>query len=56
MNKFSDFVAVGLLMLLTVSNLVAFIKLIIIGDVALGACGIIAFNLFALELIRRNNE
>ena len=56
MNKFSDFVAFGLLMLLTISNLVAFIKLITIGDVALGTCGIVAFNLFAVELIRRDNE
>jgi hypothetical protein len=53
MDKYLDFV---LLMLLTVSGLVAFIKLITIGDVALGTCGIVAFILFGLAIFRRGNE
>jgi glycopeptide antibiotics resistance protein len=55
-NKFYDFLDVGLLMLLTVSGLVAFIKLTTIGDVALGTCGIVAFILFGLAIFRRSNE
>lgn len=53
MNKFNDFLDVGLLMVLAVSGLVAFIKLITIGDVALGTCGIVVFILFGLAIFRR---
>ena len=56
MNKYNDFLDVGLLMLLAVSGLVAFIKLTTIGDVALGTCGIVAFILFGLAIFRRDNE
>ena len=56
MNKFRDFLDVGLLMLLTVSGLVAFIKLMVIGDVALGTCGIVAFILFGLAIVRRGQD
>ena len=56
MNKFYDFVDNGLLILLAVSSLVAFIKLITIGDVALGTCGIVAFILFGLAIFRRSDE
>jgi hypothetical protein len=56
MSKFYDFLDVGLLMLLAVSGLVAFIKLLTIGDFALGACGIVAFILFGLAIFRRDNE
>lgn len=56
MNKFYDFLDVGLLMLLTISALVAFIKIITVGDFALGTCGIVAFILFGLAIYRRDNE
>lgn len=56
MNKFYDFLDCGLLMLLAVSCLVAFIKLTTIGDVALGTCGIIAFILFGLAIFRRGSD
>ena len=55
MNKLDDFLDFGLLMLLTVSGLVAFIKLMTIGDIALGTCGIVAFILFGLAIFRRGN-
>lgn len=56
MNKFYDFLDAGLLMLLTLSCLFAFIKLLTIGDFAPGACGIVAFILFGLAIFRRGNE
>ena len=56
MNKFYDFLETGLLMLLAVSSLVAFIKLTTIGDVALGTCGIVAFILFGLAIVRRGQD
>lgn len=56
MNKYGDFLDYGLLMLLAVSSLVAFIKLTIIGDIALGTCGIVAFILFGLAIFRREND
>ena len=56
MNKYYDFLDAGLLLLLAVSGLVAFIKLITIGDIALGTCGIVTFILFGLAIFRRGNE
>lgn len=56
MYKFSDYLDFILLVLLSVSGLVAFIRLIVIGDVALGTCGIVAFILFGLAIFRRFNE
>lgn len=53
MNEFYDFIDEGLLMVLAISGLVAFIKLMTIGDVALGTCGIVAFILFGLAMFRR---
>ena len=56
MNKFYDYIDFVLLVLLAVCGLVAFIKLITIGDVALGTCGIVAFILFGLAIFKRDNE
>ena len=56
MNRFGDILDFILLVFLSVSGLVAFIRLIVIGDVALGTCGIVAFILFGLAIFRRGNE
>ncbi len=56
MNKYYDFLDAGLLMLLAVSSLVAFIKIITVGDFVLGTCGIVSFILFGLAIYRRDNE
>lgn len=56
MNKFYDYLDFVLLVFLSVVGLVAFIRLVVIGDVALGTCGIVAFILFELAICRRWNE
>ena len=56
MNKFYDILDCILLMFLGICGLVSFIRLIIVGDTALGTCGIVAFIMFGLAIFRRSNE
>ena len=53
MSNFYDDIAGALLVLLAVCGLVAFIRLIIIGDITLGTCGLVLFILFGLAVYRR---
>ena len=52
MNKLHDTLEYILLIFLGICGLVSFIRLVIIGDTALGTCGIVAFILFGLDIFR----
>lgn len=56
MNRFYDFIGSVLLLLSFVCGLVSFIKVITIGDVALGTCGIVIFILFGLVVVGAGDE
>lgn len=56
MNRFCDYVGSALLLTLAVCGLVSFIKLITIGDIALGTCGLVVFILFGLALVGAGDE
>ena len=55
-KKLYDILDFALLVFLAVSGLTSFIRLIVLGDIALGTCGITAFILFGLAIYRRDQD